>query len=116
MNVYLAGPMRGYPQFNFPAFFKAAKKLEKQGHKVFNPAAKDITHYGSLKKVEKEYNQNPQKVMRDVIKKDLLWIINKAEQIAVLPGWKKSKGVKAELALAKFLGIDIVYLSKEFLK
>lgn len=108
--------MRGYPKFNFPMFFKVAKKLEKQGHTVFNPAAKDVENYGSLKKVEKAYNQDPKKVMRDVIKHDLLWIINDAEQIAVLPGWKKSKGVQVELALAKFLGIDIVFLSKDFVK
>lgn len=116
MNVYLAGPMRGYPQFNFPTFFKVAAKLEKQGHKVFNPASKDIDHYGSLKKVEKEYNKNPQQVMRDVIQKDLMWIIKHADQVCVLPGWKKSKGVRAELALAKFLGLDIVYLSKKFVE
>jgi hypothetical protein len=109
MKIYLAGPMRGYPQFNFPAFFAAAKRLRAEGHEVFNPAEHDIKNYGSLKNVEKEYKKNPAQVMRDVIRKDLLWIIHKAEMLYVLPGWQKSKGVAAEIALAKFLGLRIKY-------
>lgn len=41
MRVYLAGPMRGLPQFNFPAFDAGAATLEALGHEVFNPADRD---------------------------------------------------------------------------
>lgn len=115
MRLYLAGPMRGYPKFNFPAFFKAAKALRKEGYTVFCPAEKDIEKYGSLKKVTSEYQKNPSKVMRDVIRKDLNWIIDKAEVVAFLPGWKKSRGAKAEKALAEFLGLKLIFLSKGYL-
>ena len=30
MNIYLAGPMRGYPLYNFQAFFDAAIALKGQ--------------------------------------------------------------------------------------
>ncbi len=45
-KVYLAGPMRGLPLFNFPAFADAAAKLRAQGYDVFSPAERDEQVYG----------------------------------------------------------------------
>ena len=38
MRVYLAGPMTGLPQFNFPAFDNAEKDLQARGYDVVPPA------------------------------------------------------------------------------
>ncbi len=105
MKVYLAGPMSGYDDFNFPAFFKEAEKLQKEGHEVFNPAQKDIDEWGTLENVKAKANY------RDCLRKDLNWILDHAETIVVLPNWEKSKGVAAELALARALNLPVVYLS-----
>ncbi len=41
MNLYLAGPMRGIPGFNFPKFDEVAATLRFIGHTVFSPAEHD---------------------------------------------------------------------------
>ena len=41
MKIYIAGPMRSYPAFNFPAFHAAAKDLRERGHAVWSPAEND---------------------------------------------------------------------------
>ena len=40
-KIYIAGPMRGYENFNFPAFDAAAQLYRAIGYEVFNPADKD---------------------------------------------------------------------------
>ena len=111
MRVYLAGPMSICPKdFNFPAFFAAAEYLRRQGFEVFNPAEEDLKTWGCLDAVKKYANY------RDCLKKDLLYLLDHADAMYVLPGWEASKGVAVELALAKALGLKIEFLpnNKEF--
>jgi len=45
MRVYLAGPMSGIPQFNFPEFYRVTKLLrERHRLEVFSPAELDAQH------------------------------------------------------------------------
>lgn len=94
MKLYLAGPMRGYPEFNFPVFHAAAKWLRGQGHEVFNPAEED------------RGGEN----LREIFARDTSWICGYADGLALLQGWHNSKGAKAELALAQALGLRAYYL------
>lgn len=111
MNVYVAGPMRGYKDFNFPAFMAAAEYLRSHGHTVFNPAERDIERDGAeMSKsdtgdiVEAEAKGFDRRV---AITDDLLYIINHADAIALLPGWQESKGANAEFWTAQFLDLQI---------
>jgi hypothetical protein len=40
-TLYLGGPMTNYPQFNFPAFDRAAQTLRDHGYTIVSPAELD---------------------------------------------------------------------------
>lgn len=109
MRIYLAGPMSGYPEFNFPAFHAAAAKLRADGHVVFNPAERDIERHdgvdiskgnetGDVIQAENEHGFS----RRDAIADDLHFITRVADAVAFLPGWKESQGARLEYAAAEF--------------
>jgi hypothetical protein len=119
-KVYLAGPMRGIPKFNFPAFMSAARKLRKQGYVVFNPAEHDKETYGA--DISQDNATGDEKIavkqhgfnLRVSLHADLTFICLNADAIALLPGWENSKGANAEIATARALGLEIIYLDKKF--
>lgn len=109
--VYVAGPMRGIADFNFPAFDEASTILRVLGFTVFNPADRDRDIHGP--DVNKSATGNLADVehtgfsLRDALGADTAWIAQHADAIAVLPGWENSRGAKAEVALAHALGLVV---------
>jgi len=114
MKIYLAGPMSGYKDFNFPAFMAGAKMLRDMGHEVFNPAERDLERDGDVyvKNATGDIKEAEAKGFdrRAAIMDDLSYIINEAEAIALLPGWERSKGANAELWTARFLDLQVLQL------
>lgn len=101
--IYLAGPMTGIKDYNYPEFNRAAAWLRSQGHEVFSPAELDMPGY-----------EDPA-VLRKAFAVEFEFICLKANTIALLPGWEHSKGAFAEWALAKALGHELMYLTgKEY--
>lgn len=119
IKVYIAGPMRGIPEFNFPAFHAAAEKLRSYGYEVFSPAEKDIEHHGTdISKgnstgSEEEAARLHGFDLRRALADDTAWICNNATAIYMLPGWQNSKGAVAERALSIALGLNIWYEDKD---
>jgi Domain of unknown function (DUF4406) len=113
MRIYIAGPMRGYPEFNFPAFHAAEKKLAVQGHQVFSPAARDIQVHGEGVNNSSTGNlaDVPQFSLREALAADLEYICLLAEAVVVLPGWEKSMGAMAEVATARALDLPVYTLN-----
>lgn len=115
MKLYLAGPMSGIKDFNFPAFMNAANYLRTLGHEVFNPAEKDIDigtdklpsfSTGDIPSIEKEGFS-----LREALAADTHFICLEADGIAMLPGWERSGGARAEWALAQALRLKTIYLT-----
>lgn len=118
MKVYLAGPMRGYPNFNYPAFHAAAAKLRAEGHFVFSPAERDMERDGMDWGKEGASGDHAEIIakgfsLRVALGDDLAWICAEAEAIALLPGWEASKGANAENATAVALGLERILLPAE---
>ena len=123
-TIYLAGPMSGYKNFNFPRFDAVAAALEAEGHTVFNPAerdrerhGKDISadnHDGCQLQAREEHGFS----IRDALADDMEFICRRANCIILLPGWEQSNGAQAEhrTAVALRAGheeMDIIYLTEE---
>ena len=106
MKLYLAGPMTGIEHYNFPAFDEAAKQLREAGHTVFNPAENDRENGFDATGLQGHEAAEHGFDLRTALKQDLSWICDHAEGIALLPGWEESKGARAEVALAKALGLN----------
>jgi hypothetical protein len=106
MLCYIAGPMTGYHRYNFDAFDEAAKTLRDEGWRVINPA-----------EISREYGVDPdkedidQKLMNTIISRDVDAIFQVAT-VFLLPGWEKSTGATAEVALAKWLKKEVVLFNK----
>lgn len=113
MNIYIAGPMRGLPDFNFPAFFEAEEWLKAKGYSTFNPARSDEDHYGKNFNSPTGNNDDPASQsgfsLREALGRDTAYISSQADALYMLAGWEKSSGAKAEWTLAVALGLQVFY-------
>ena len=110
MRIYIAGPMRGIPYYNFPAFDAARYKLIQEGNIVVSPA--DLDRSAGFNAMElpstSDWNAIPSGFdFNDCVDRDLQ-AVRDCEALCLLRGWEKSKGACAEKALAEWLGKTII--------
>lgn len=108
--IYIAGPMSGIFDHNRSAFNEAEEAFTEGGWGVFNPAYNDIELFGSHEACDEAIKEDRQSALRIMLGSDLEFICNEADAIAMLPGWEKSLGARAEHATAVALGLQIIYL------
>lgn len=107
MKIYLAGPMSGYPQFNFPLFYEAAARLRALGFDVVSPAEMDAEHgvdvqamasvKGDLKDITETWG--------DLLSRDVKMIADGGiNGIVFLPHWERSKGARLEATVGILKG------------
>lgn len=85
MKVYISGPMRGYEDYNRPAFEAASGRIVNAGLHPVNPF--DLV------------DQDAGFSIREYMEKDVAALFE-CDAIAVLPGWQNSHGAIAEVALS----------------
>lgn len=96
-RIYIAGPMRGMPEHNFPAFNRAAEQLRADGWIVCSPV--DV---GRL------FANDPNIHGSEYLREDLLHLV-RCSAIALLPGWERSVGARCEVAVAITLGLEFLW-------
>lgn len=104
-RIYIAGPMRGKPDFNYPAFDEASRMLSSLGWDTVNPAQLDRDAGIDLEKVD-PIRPVPNRLLREVFKRDLSSLCD-CDAIYLLPGSENSLGAVVECDLAKLLGLAI---------
>ncbi len=105
MRVYIAGPMRGLPEFGFPAFDEAAAALSAAGHQVVSPAQHDRDNgFDPTGMNGREDLTDHGFDLRDALTWDLAQV-TQAQAVMLLPGWRHSSGARAEIATAAAVGI-----------
>jgi|SRR5579872_6504845 len=103
MKIYIAGPMRGYELFNFPAFDAARDRAHAKGYDVVSPADMDREMgFDGTQRIEDFKFNLKAAIIRDII------AVAGCDAIALLPGWENSSGAAVELAAAQFLGLQVL--------
>lgn len=91
-RIYIAGPMTGIQDLNYPAFNAEAARLRGLGYHVENPAENPEPACGSW-----------QGYMRMAIKQ-----LVECDIIVMLPGYTMSKGAMLEMQIASRLGMPVL--------
>lgn len=101
-TVYISGPMRGIPKWNFPAFDEARNRFNSAGWIALSPA-----DFDRQRGFTEEMTDLPPDFHRKAFRMDCNAICD-SDAIALLPGWEKSVGVNMELTLARALGLQVL--------
>ena len=91
MKLYVAGPMTGLQDHNFPAFNHAAEQLRNTGYAVVNPA---------------DNGAEPGQSWLHYMRLDLAQMLT-CDGVATLPGWQSSRGASLEVHVAHRLGLPV---------
>jgi len=88
-RLYLSGGMTGIPEKNYWAFRDNTVLLRNVGYSVINP--------WELDQEDKKYT------WEECLRRDIKEMMLYCSGIATLPGWRKSKGARLEVYIAKAL-------------
>jgi hypothetical protein len=111
-HIYLIGPMRGYPHYNFPMFDAAAAHLRAHGYMVHSPAEED-RKVGIDGSVEVSAAVCTERLAYDLALISTLQ--SEWDMVCLLPRWETSAGSLHELAHAIGCGLLVTQYATMFL-
>lgn len=93
-QLYIAGPMTGYPGHNLESFDHASKILKSAGYDTVSPAD-----------MHRKFHTEDR---AEIASRDLNALLE-GQGIALLPGFEHSPGARMEFFTARFLGHPVVW-------
>lgn len=113
-QIYIAGPMKDIPGFNYEAFDRAEAWLRKKYPTavIHNPAQMDRKKGYTSMELEIMRDNDPEKFKKlryDMLKDDLRIILD-CQHLFLLPGWENSGGALTERSAAMGCGIHVDYI------
>ena len=95
---YLAGPMSGIKQFNFPAFYDASAKLRAAGYTIISPAELDDAEDKGAAMASKDGDpaSATKHTWGDFLARDVKIVADQVQGIIFLPNWSLSRGARLE--------------------
>jgi len=89
-RCYIAGPMTGIPDYNYPAFMAESDRLSRLGFRVENPAT------------------NPEQSDWAGYLRVALTQMLTCDLVVLLPAWQTSRGAQLEVHVAKAIGMPVL--------
>ena len=99
-KIYIAGPMRGFPDFNYPKFNDYAETHRAVGWEVVNPVEIGAD-YGTPDQINADH------ALLAAVMAAELHALETCDAIYLLDGWQNSEGARKELATAIAYGLKI---------
>ena len=103
MKIYLAGPMRGIEEYNFPRFREAAEQLRGRGYEVVSPHELDEAEWELAEQIEL--------TTKAYMRRDLPLMLD-CDGVVVLEGWTASKGALIEWTVAIQCGMPTAFITQ----
>lgn len=107
---YLAGPMTGYPQHNFPEFERVAARLGEAGMNICSPADLDQPIYDEVMAGDgnQVHLRSDSELGRDLLRRDVNIVMHpRCVGVIVLKGWHESRGALIETFIGDRFGRNI---------
>jgi hypothetical protein len=92
IRLYVAGPITGRADLNFPAFREAAGQLRVAGYEVTDPTEKEGDPHS------RTWEEWMHLAIAELVA---------CEALALLPGWWDSRGAKLEVMIARALAMPV---------
>lgn len=117
-SCYLAGPMRGIDEYNFPVFTAAAGWLRQGGWKVFSPHERDWDDEAAMaehasRRISGDWSTALPFAYYMAFD---LQAVCRSDAVVCLPAWEASQGARLECLVATELGHPIFALEGNILR